>query len=109
MSSVLDISNTNPDHIRSLVVFYGSGAEDFSNSNAEYLGHFAENDPYEPPSNVEMLESALKHAGRPVTIYRYPETGHWFFEPDRTQAFNPEASRLAWDRTLDFLRRPSAF
>jgi len=105
----LDLSNADPDHIRSVVVFYGSGVEDFCNSKAEYLGHFAENDPYEPQSNVEILESSLKSASRPVTIYRYPGTGHWFFEPDREQAFNAEASRLAWDRTLEFLRRPSAF
>ena len=31
--------------------------------------------------------------------------GHWFFEPDRPQAFHSAASDLAWDRTLAFLRR----
>ena len=56
----LDLSNADPEHIRSVVVFYGSGVEDFSNAKAEYLGHFAENDPYEPPSNVEALEVALQ-------------------------------------------------
>ncbi|MHB8135722.1 MAG: dienelactone hydrolase family protein [Anaerolineaceae bacterium] len=105
----LDLSNADPDHIRSVVVFYGSGATDFSNSKADYLGHFAENDPYEPQSNVDALEEALKRAGRPVTVYRYEGTGHWFFEPDRAQAFNPQASRLAWERTLEFLKRPKAY
>lgn len=102
----LDLSNADPAHIRSVVVFYGSGAEEFSNAKADYLGHFAENDPYEPSENVDFLEEVLKRAERPFTFYRYPGTGHWFFEPDRKDAFNPEASRLAWERTLAFLNRP---
>jgi carboxymethylenebutenolidase len=51
------------------------------------------------------LEGLLKKAGRPVTIHRYPGTGHWFFEPDRLDAYNQEAANLAWERTLAFLRR----
>ncbi len=51
---------------------------DFSSSKAAYLGHFAENDEYEPQSNVDELEGALKSAGRPVTFYHYSGTGHWF-------------------------------
>jgi carboxymethylenebutenolidase len=104
----LDLSNADPEHIRSAVIFYGTGAEDFSNSRAEYLGHFAENDEFEPPANVDALEESLKQAGRPVTFHTYPGTGHWFFEPDRPQAYNEAAASLAWDRTLAFLKRPTS-
>ncbi|MFH2039270.1 MAG: dienelactone hydrolase family protein [Chloroflexota bacterium] len=104
----LELSNTDPDHIRSVVVFYGTGHEDYSASRAEYLGHFAEEDDFEPVANVNNLEQLLRTAGRPVTIHLYPGTGHWFFEPDRPQAFNQSAASLAWDRTLAFLRRSSA-
>jgi carboxymethylenebutenolidase len=104
----LNLAAADPEHIRSVVLFYGTGGEDFSTSRAAYLGHFAENDPYEPQSNVDELEESLRHAGRPVTFYRYPGTGHWFFEPDRTDAYNQAAASLAWDRTLAFLRRPSS-
>ncbi len=103
----LDLSVTDPEHICSVVVFYGTGVDDFSNSKAAYLGHFAENDEFEPPSNVDHLEESLRRAGRPVTIYRYGGTGHWFFEPDRTEAYNQAAATLAWDRTLAFLKRSS--
>ena len=102
----LDLSNTDPEHIRSVVIFYGTGADDFSHSRAAYLGHFAENDEFEPPANVDELEKSLRRAGRPVTFYRYSGTGHWFFEPDRPQ-YNPAAANLAWDRTLTFLKRSS--
>jgi carboxymethylenebutenolidase len=104
----LDLSVADPEHIRSVVVYYGTGVEDFSGSKAAYLGHFAEHDEYEPQPNVDHLEECLKRAGRPATIYRYAGTGHWFCEPDRVQAYNPAAASLAWDRTLAFLQRSSA-
>lgn len=103
----LDLSVAEPERVHSVVVFYGTGGGDYSRSRAAYLGHFAEVDPFEPQSNADDLEAALRHAGRPVTFYRYPGTGHWFFEPDRVQAFNQAAAGLAWDRTLAFLRRSS--
>ena len=100
----LDLAAADPEHIRSVVIFYGTGGGDFSTSRAAYLGHFAEDDPYEPQPNVDELEEALRSAGRPVAFYRYPGAGHWFFEPDRIDAYNQAAASLAWDRTLTFLR-----
>jgi carboxymethylenebutenolidase len=99
----LELSVTDPEHIRSAVVFYGTRPGDYSRSRAAYLGHFAESDEFEPQSEVDKLEADLRQAGRPVSFHRYPDTGHWFFEPDRVQAFNPTAASLAWDRTLAFL------
>lgn len=100
----LNLSVSDPEHIRSVVLYYGTGDGDFGKSRAAYLGHFAEQDEYEPQSNVDWLEDTLKEAGRPVTFYRYPGTGHWFCEPDRIQAYNQAAASLAWDRTLAFLK-----
>lgn len=104
----LELANSDPAHIRAVDLFYGTGSDDFSTSKAEYLGHFAENDDYEPRSSVDALEEALRLAGRPATIYRYGDCGHWFFEPDRPQAYNQAAADLAWERTLVFLRRSLA-
>lgn len=101
----LDLAAADPELIHSVVLFYGTGGGDYSKSRATYLGHFAENDEFEPQSGVDELEESLRRAGRPVTFYRYSGTGHWFFEPDRVQAYNPAAASLAWDRTLAFLRR----
>jgi len=104
----LDLSIAAPEAIRSVVLFYGTGGADFSRSKAAYLGHFADTDPFEPLASVSELEEALKRAGRPVTFYQYSGTGHWFFEPDRVQAYNPTAAELAWDRTITFLRKTSS-
>ncbi len=107
----LHLSAADPEHLRSVVVFYGTQGtmlSDFSNSRADYLGHFAEKDQFETQSNVDLLEAALRRAGRPMTFHHYADAGHWFFEPDRSEAYNPAAASLAWDRTLAFLKRPSA-
>lgn len=99
----LDLASRDPDHIRSVVLYYGAGEGDFSSSKAAFLGHFAGEDDYEPQENVDALEESLRKAGRPVTFYRYPGTGHWFCEPDRTDAYDEKGANLAWERTLDFL------
>ncbi len=101
----LDLSVDDPGRARAVVLFYGTGGGDFSRAKAAYLGHFAALDPYEPPDAVDGLETELKSAGRPATFYRYEGVGHWFFENDRPGAYNETAARLAWERTLAFLRK----
>jgi carboxymethylenebutenolidase len=101
----LDLSASHPNLIHSVVIYYGTGGGDFSSSRAAYLGHFAEQDEYEPKSNVDDLQTSLRQSGRPVTFFRYPDAGHWFCEPDRPDAYNQEAANLAWDRTIKFLKR----
>jgi carboxymethylenebutenolidase len=99
----LDLSTRLPDAVQSVVLFYGTGPADFSKAKAAYLGHFAEVDPHEPQENVDDLEDMLTSAGRTVTFHTYPDTGHWFFEPDRADAYDEAAANLAWERTLAFL------
>ena len=107
-SYALYLSDIDPRRISAVVVFYGTRPGDYNRSRAMYLGHFAENDEYEPQTEVDALEDSLRQAGRLVTFYRYAGTGHWFSEPDRTQAFDADAADLAWDRTLAFLKDATA-
>ncbi len=103
-----DLSVVHPELVRAVVVFYGAGVGDFKRSRAAYLGHFAENDPYEDPDYIAYMEESIHKAGRPVTFYLYESVGHWFFEPDRTDAYDQEAADLAWQRTLTFLNEAFA-
>lgn len=104
----LDLSVSAPDLVRSVVIFYGTRSGDYSRSQAAYMGHFAETDDFEPVEGVRELEKELQSAGRPFTFYDYAGTGHWFFEPDRPQAYNQAAADLAWERTLAFLNSPAS-
>jgi carboxymethylenebutenolidase len=93
-----------PGEIAAVVLFYGSEAADFAASRAAYLGHFAEDDEWEPLEGVRQMETDLRAAGREVTFQIYPNAGHWFFEANRPE-YNQQAAQLAWQRTLDFLHR----
>lgn len=99
----LQLSVDDPERVRAVVLFYGTGDGDFNRAKATYLGHFAASDPYEPTESVDWLENALKASGRPATFYRYEGVGHWFFEPDRVEAYDEAAAKLAWERTVAFL------
>jgi carboxymethylenebutenolidase len=99
---------TRSDRINATVVYYGTWVDSImAASHVPMLGHFAEDDPYETAETVDAFEKGLKDAGRDVTIYRYPGTGHWFAEPSQP-AFRPEAANLALERTIEFLKRQLA-
>ncbi len=98
----LECSTALPDLISKVVAFYGTGPTEFDGARAAFQGHFAANDPYEEREYVDATQAALEAAGRPVTFYHYPDSGHWFFEPDRAE-YNAAAAGLAWQRTLAFL------
>lgn len=97
-----------PEDVRAVVTFYGTGSgleeSAYAGSDAAFLGHFAEHDEWESTDEIRQMEAVIRSAGREVTFYTYPQTEHWFFEADRPDAYNDGAARLAWERTLEFLR-----
>jgi carboxymethylenebutenolidase len=100
----LHLSQVLPDAVGAVVVFYGTDDGDYRTARAAYLGHFAEHDDFEPLAAVRALEERIRAAGREVTFHIYPGTGHWFFEPNQPRAYDAGAAKLAWERTLDFLK-----
>jgi carboxymethylenebutenolidase len=89
------LAQKEPELFKAVVLFYGTngGGGDFHNSQASFLGHFAEMDPYETADTIQALEKNLKGANRPTNFYTYPATGHWFFEKDRPDAYQAQAAR----------------
>jgi len=102
-SYALALSTAEPQAIKAVVTYYGSGEGTFDEATAAYLGHFAENDQYEETEYVVGLEEALRAGGKETTFYTYPGTSHWFNEENRPE-YNPAAAQIAWERTLAFLR-----
>ena len=87
------------------VVYYGTtGGPVLARPGGPILGHFAEDDPFEGPDDIAAFQEGLRESGREATIHLYPGTGHWFAEPSR-DAYRAEAADLAFERTVEFLRR----
>ena len=100
----LDRSVALAEEIAAVVTFYATyPGLAYSRAKAAYLFHFAEFDPFEPAESVTEMEQSLRAAGRPVTVYTYPGTKHWFFEENRPE-YDAQAAHLAWERTIQFLR-----
>ncbi len=97
-------STLAPERIAAAVAFYGTNDADYGAARAAYLGHYVEDDEWEPFDGVRRMEETIRAAGREITVHAYPGVRHWFFEEDRPE-YDAEAARLAWERTLDFLRR----
>jgi carboxymethylenebutenolidase len=98
------ISAANEADVAAAVLFYGADAVDFSQIKVKVLGHFAEVDEWEPLDGIKAMEKDMKAAGVDVSLHFYPNVGHWFVEEDRPE-YDPEAAKLAWERTFEFLEK----
>jgi carboxymethylenebutenolidase len=91
-----------------LVSYYGTslpGLLDLAPEvTAPSLHHFGESDSYIDRDAVERIRAAVT-SGRPAVEFEtYEGADHAFDNPD-FMLHHPEASALAWDRTLAFLHR----
>lgn len=100
----LEIASTSPEQIGAMVIFYGNGEADYGKITAKVMGHFSDHDEWEPNEYVDMTFAALKKAGVDTTRHIYPGVAHWFMEEDRPE-YDPAAAQLAWDRTVEFLKK----
>lgn len=100
----LKLASNYPEDIGKVVLFYGAGEADFTNVKAEIIGHYSDTDEWEDINWVRSMEADMRAAGLSPLFHIYPQLPHWFFEEDRPE-YNPQAAELAWNRTLEFLRK----
>jgi carboxymethylenebutenolidase len=91
--------------VAATVVFYGSRGGDYIQGHSGFQFHLAETDPYVSASAVKALRKKLAAVGKQAEFHVYPGTEHWFLEADRPEAYQPEAAKLAWRRTVEFLKK----
>jgi len=64
--------------------------------------HFANQDDWCTPAAVDAFDNAIKQAGMNYELFRY-EVQHGFFNEQRPEVHDADASKLAWERMLGFL------
>jgi len=92
-----------PD-LKASVPFYGGQPplEEVPAIRASLLLHFAELD-QRVNAGWPAYEAALKANNKKYKAFIYPGTNHGFHN-DTTPRYDPEAAKLAWDRTISFFR-----
>jgi carboxymethylenebutenolidase len=92
-----------PEEFGAIVLFYGNEGVDYGKITARVMGHYSDNDEWEPNEFVENTFAEFKKAGVDATLHIYPGVAHWFVEEDRPE-YDSSAAALAWERTFEFLR-----
>jgi carboxymethylenebutenolidase len=65
--------------------------------------HFAQEDSYFPPAQADALRARFREGNVPHEIFSYG--AKHAFGNETGENHNPEAAKLAWERTLEFLRK----
>jgi carboxymethylenebutenolidase len=99
----LTIASSTPDQIGATVVCYGNEDVDVGRIMSKVMGHFSDNDEWEPNEWVDKKFGEMKSAGVEHTLHIYPGVAHWFMESDRPE-YDSAVASLAWERTIEFLR-----
>jgi carboxymethylenebutenolidase len=102
-------ATVRPDAIKAVVAFYGlipwtSAQPDWSKLEGAVLGHYAAEDEYFGPDKVADFSATLEGLGKDATFHVYPDVDRAFFNDARPEVYDAEASRMAWERTVDHLR-----
>ena len=105
----LYLATKRPDAVAAVAPFYGvipwpAAQPDWSAMTAAVQGHYAEKDDFAGPDTVRALEAQLRDLGKEVEMFIYPGTQHAFFNDERPEVHDPEASAQSWERVLAFFR-----
>ena len=100
----LIVAAAEGEQIGATVLFYGNEYADYEKITSKVMGHYSDNDEWEPNEYVEKTFAAFKTANVDATLHIYPGVAHWFMEEDRPE-YDSAAAQLAWTRTVEFLKK----
>lgn len=90
------------------VPFYGvPKAPDWSQVDVPIMAHFCRNDAWATVEIAEQIQQTLAERGQPMDLHVY-DADHAFMNEQRPEVYSPGDARVAWDRTMDFLREHCA-
>jgi carboxymethylenebutenolidase len=105
---VLQLAAQQGDKIGAAVPFYGVGAgvpDQFSGITAPVQGHYAEQDDFYPVDKAREQEQQMRNETQGEVEFFYYPAGHAFHnDKDKLGTYDPESAKLAWQRTVEFLK-----
>jgi carboxymethylenebutenolidase len=93
--------------LSAVVSFYGippAEKVDYAKVTAPVMAHVATKDEWVTVAKVEEIEQQLEGRGHPMEVHVY-EAQHAFVNDTRPAVHDPANAKLAWGRTVAFLRR----
>jgi carboxymethylenebutenolidase len=106
---------TYPNEVRAVVPFYGNlktpafagrkldPVDVVARIRVPVEGHYAENDPEIPPTQLKDFEASAKKNNSNTQIFTYAGARHGFFAHTQP-TYDAEAAKKAWQRTAAFLK-----
>ena len=96
----------NSPNLKAAVAFYGGQpkAEDVAKIKAAVQLHYAGLDE-RIDAGIPDYEAALKKNNVEYELYMYENVNHAFHNDTNEARYNAEAARLAWGRTVEFLKK----
>lgn len=105
---VLQLAAQQGDKIGAAVPFYGVGAgvpAEFSGITAPVQGHYAEQDNFYPVEKAREQEAQMRRETKGDVEFFYYPAGHAFHnDKDKMGTYDAESAKLAWQRTVEFLK-----
>ncbi len=93
--------------LSAVVPFYGvppAEKVDYSKVTAPILAHFAKKDEWATVAKAEAIKKEVDATGKPMQLEVY-DAGHAFMNDTRPEAYDEKSAKLAWVRTIDFLKK----
>jgi carboxymethylenebutenolidase len=100
------VAATRIPEISAGVPFYGvppAGRADYTR-HVPIMAHFARIDQWATVEKAEEIQKEITSHGGSMTLHVY-EAEHAFANDTRPEVYNPEAAKLAWQRSVAFLHQ----
>jgi len=97
----------NVPGLAAVVPFYGVpdlSQIDLGRVTAPILAHFAETDAWASPDKARAIQKELQAKGKPMELHVYQGAGHAFMRSGDPTKYHEASAKLAWERTLAFLK-----
>ncbi|MDB4936419.1 MAG: hypothetical protein JWP87_3391 [Labilithrix sp.] len=93
--------------LSAVVPFYGTPPADkvdYAKVTAPILAHFGKNDDWATVAKAEEIKAKLDALGKPMQLEVY-DAGHAFVNDTRPEAYDEKSAKLAWQRSVEFLKK----